>query len=191
MAAESLCKIDACYKPRLTRGWCVTHYRRWLRHGDPLFLARTENGEPERYFREVVLAYDGDECLPWPYSKSSNGYGGIGQKTVSRMVCEEINGPPPSPSHEAAHSCGNGHLACVAKRHLSWKTPAENSADRLVHGTDIRGERHKSAKLSAEAVREIRALMGTVSQSEIARRFGVTQANITAIKMGRSWAWLG
>jgi len=31
-----MCKIDDCERPIETRGWCRRHYKRWLRHGDPL-----------------------------------------------------------------------------------------------------------------------------------------------------------
>ena len=34
---------------------------------------------------------------------------------------------------------------------------------------------------------EIRALLGRVSQYEIARRYGITQANVSCIKRGVSW----
>lgn len=27
--------IDDCERPKLTRGWCSTHYKRWQMHGDP------------------------------------------------------------------------------------------------------------------------------------------------------------
>ena len=96
-------------------------------------------GEPMRYFREVVLAYDGNECQTWPYARSDRGYGQVYQdgrvEYVHRMVCEERHGPPPTPKHDAAHSCGKGHEGCVTKRHLSWKTHKENMADAIEHGT--------------------------------------------------------
>lgn len=33
--AKGTCKIDGCEKPRVGRGWCGMHYRRWRIHGDP------------------------------------------------------------------------------------------------------------------------------------------------------------
>ena len=136
MATKPLCSIPGCCKPHLARGWCKAHYRRWQRHGDPL------GGRPRqarRYLDEVVLTYEGDQCLLWPYGKDRYGYGKIwnGRKKVGlhRLVCEITNGPAPTPKHEAAHSCGNGHLGCCTKRHLSWETHAENMADKIRHGT--------------------------------------------------------
>lgn len=92
-----------------------------------------------RYFREVVVGYTGDDCLLWPFSKSNKGYGTINHDgrnlTVSRFLCAEVNGPPPTPDHVAAHSCGRGHTGCVNPRHLRWATRTENEADKIIHGT--------------------------------------------------------
>mgnify|MGYP003382251796 CR=1 FL=1 len=42
MATQSLCKVDGCGKPCLARGWCSTHYQRWLKHGHHNGLAKIE-----------------------------------------------------------------------------------------------------------------------------------------------------
>jgi hypothetical protein len=139
----------------------------------------------------VVLAYDGNECLIWPYARIKAGYAQLGGgKYVHRLACEELYGPPPTPEHEAAHSCGNGHLGCVAKRHLSWKTHAENMADKLIHGTHNRGERQGRSKLTEANVREIRQLNGIFLDREIAAIFGVSRGTINDIMRRTTWGWL-
>jgi len=35
MATSRVCSIPDCGKPHRAHGWCVLHYKRWLRHGDP------------------------------------------------------------------------------------------------------------------------------------------------------------
>lgn len=50
-------------------------------------------------------------------------------------MCQKAHGDPPSPKHDAAHSCGRGHEGCVNPNHLSWKTKKQNQADRITHGT--------------------------------------------------------
>lgn len=96
-------------------------------------------GTAMRYLVDVVLRYEGDECTIWPFTRNDRGYARTrwnGKlRNVCRMICEKVNGPPPTRVHQAAHSCGNGHLGCVTKRHLSWKSPQENSDDKYVHGS--------------------------------------------------------
>ena len=141
MANPRICSVDGCDKPIEARGWCKPHYRRWYNHGDPL-AGKTLRGESERWLREEALAYSGDDCLIWPYAKTNKGYGdGYGRTKidgrkviVSRFICEKVNGVPPTQRHQAAHSCGNGHLGCVTPKHLSWKTPEQNWDDRRLHG---------------------------------------------------------
>lgn len=191
---SKLCSVEECDRPILAKGFCQKHYWRVYRHGDHNKVSRQPNGTCQEYFHNVVLTYDGDECLIWPYARSTKGYGRVSkdgkQAQASRLVCEDVNGPPPTPDHEAAHSCGNGHLGCVTKRHLRWATSKENHADRLVHGTDNRGERSGKAKLTEEDVRKIRALRGVKTQKEIAAEFGVTPTNISMIQTGHNWAWM-
>ncbi|MGN7750604.1 hypothetical protein [Sinorhizobium sp. 22678] len=109
---------------------------------------------------------------------------------VSRFLCEDTKGAPPTPKHEAAHSCGNGKFGCVTKRHISWKTPAENQADRLAHGTHNRGERCGTSKLTEREAREILSLKGKESQRSIAKRFGIIQQTVSQIHSKKTWAWL-
>jgi hypothetical protein len=52
-----------------------------------------------------------------------------------------------------------------------------------------RGERNGGAKLTEDKVREIRRLHAAgVSQSEIERRLGVDQTNVSLIVRGKRWA---
>lgn len=193
MASYRLCSVPGCDKPTLnSRGWCNAHYLRWRRWGNPTD-GRTPEGEPLRYLREVVLVHDSDECLTWPFA-STCGYGyirldGRAQRVI-RIVCENAHGAPPSAEHEAAHSCGNGHLGCVSPKHLSWKTPKENNADKVVHGTHLRGERAAGAKLSESDILEIRSLKGKMLQREIAETFGICSQNVSMIHHGKRWGWL-
>ena len=189
-----MCSIPECDNPATVRGWCNAHYHRWQRYGDPLGGRSTYRGSVARYFHEVVLTYEGDACLFWPFAKSKTGYArmrhGGHNRMVSRVVCECVNGPPPSPTHEAAHSCGNGHLGCVAKHHLRWATSKENKNDMKLHGTTARGERHAFAKLTEADARAIIALRGKLKQREIADQFSVNRSVISRIHTGIRWGHL-
>lgn len=189
-----VCKIEGCGAPIINkRGWCNAHYQRWWKHGDPL-AGRTPDGEPLRFFRDVVLPFQGDECLIWPYSKDRKGYGravfGGKLKYVHREACEHRHGPAPTVIHEAAHTCGNGNVGCCNPLHVEWKTPVENMADTLIHGTHNRGERQGGSKLTEADVRRIKALSGRLTQAQIARDFGVVPSLISQIHSGKRWGWL-
>lgn len=189
-----LCSIPECGSPVSARGWCHAHYTRWRKYDDPL-AGGTKHGDPINFYRTVVLPFDGNECLVWPF-QTNDGYGQIAldgsNRSVSRMLCEEMYGPPPTPKHEAAHSCGKGDQGCVAKGHLSWKTPKENSADKIIHGTTNRGERSPTAKITNKQALEIRRLCAQgVKQTTLADQFGVYRSTISRIVSGERWAWLG
>lgn len=184
------CAIAGCGKRSLAKGWCGAHYARWLRHGSPT-AGGAVFGAPEQFYQENVLTHDADGCLIWPYTRNSNGYAQLYRKgkhyLVSRLICEVMHGPPPSPEYEAAHNCGNGREGCVNRHHIVWKTRAENMADLEVHGTLIHGERCHFAKLREPDVRRIRALGGTMLQRDIAAIFGVSVGAIQAVLSGKSW----
>ena len=186
MATLRICSIPDCRKRVHGYGWCHAHYCRWKRHGDPL-AGPTVKGRPYKFIHEIAVPYKGDECLQWPFAQV-NGYGRVGINgkvfIVSRLICEEVYGPPPSTASEAAHSCGNGHLGCVNPRHLSWKTHAENIADII----DLnKGEKNGSAKLSERDVEKIRDMKGKMPQREIGKLFGVSQACVSNIHRGATW----
>ena len=141
-------------------------------------------GRSVQFIREHVN-YDGDECLIWPFS-SPNGYGQFGHEGkhyyAHRFMCELVSGPPSSPEHEAAHNCGNGNRGCVHPKHVEWKTPSQNQADRAVHGTKSRGP---AGKVSFRQAQEIRALRGIRKQREIAEMFGISRSNVSHIQRGK------
>lgn len=91
---------------------------------------------------------------------------------------------------DAAHSCGRAGDGCVNPRHLRWATRAENMADKLLHGTDNRGERNALAKLNEDDIRSIRAASGREPQAATAKRFDVDQSTISLIQRRLSWGWL-
>lgn len=129
------------------------------------------------------------DCLIWPFS-TARGYGHfcLNQKHVyaHRYMCELINGAPPTPAHQAAHSCGNGHKGCVHPQHLSWKTQSENQIDRRLHGTTKRNKNGHPGSLTPAQVLAIRSLGGSKTQDEIAAMFGTTRTNVQLILAGKT-----
>jgi hypothetical protein len=189
VAGGGACSVEGCDKTARTRGLCNKHYIRLLKHNDPLVVLRdkADRGAPQEFI-EMALSYqDNKECLFWPFARNNYGYAIMDSNLVSRYMCEKIYGPLPSPIHQAAHSCGKGHLGCVNPHHLEWKTPAGNAADRVIHGTDSRGERSSSAILTWEKAREIKAMKGKFSGYKVAAIYGVDDGTIYAIWNGKTW----
>ena len=189
------CSVPECARTAVSWGLCNMHYQRQRTHGD---TSVSKCPKPERFaiagFYAKALAYTGDECLIWPFARCSSGYAimthkGKHGRIVSRLICEEVNGPAPTPQYQAAHSCGRGHEACVTPRHLSWKTSAQNHQDRIAHGTDPRGERNPRALLSEADVIEIRRLhaAGDATRKQLRERFGVSEGAMYSIIRRRTW----
>lgn len=102
---------------------------------------------------------------------------------VHRLVALAFIGPPPSPVHQVAHYDGNGQNAAVSN--LSWKTPAENNADKLRHGTHLAGLNHPSTRLSSEKLAEAKRLRAEgVSYSKIAAAVGCSNSHAHRIVVG-------
>lgn len=186
-----VCSIDGCEKKVLCKGWCSTHYQRWQTHGDPMFSARAASGSLKRWVEEHS-DHQGDECLPWPFSRAKDGrpvtviVDGV-RMIAHRYMCILRHGPPPSSIHQTAHSCGMGHNACMNPAHLRWATGSENQSDREAHGTSNIGAQHPGAKLTKEIVEEIRSLNGLEMQKVTALRFGVTRSHIANLQSGKLW----
>ena len=186
---DRICSIDGCENRVFAREWCGSHYKKWWRWGDPNG-GTAQNGAGEKFIREIAIPFTGDDCLIWPYGRS-HGYGFVnrkeGENYAHRIVCEAINGAPPSPKHDAAHSCGNGHAGCVNPNHLRWDTRQGNLADMFVHGTAPIGERNGQAKLTEDDVRIIRSIGYSAKRVEIAQRFNVSAGNVTMILQRKYW----
>lgn len=141
-----------------------------------------------KFLRDHV-GYQDPKCLTWPLAREWQGYGILGHDgrrfKAHRYMCELAHGKPPTPKHEAAHSCGNGHLGCVNPRHLSWKTRAENQQDRSRHGrSNIQG---RARKLTYAQALQVRAEQGKTPVCYLADRYGVSRGVIRKIHLGETY----
>lgn len=184
------CSHEGCDKPVKSKGYCGTHYGRLLRHGDVNIVMKPRGAVLPFFMKHV--GHQGKECLEWPFAKDPRGYGTVWYEkrnwNAHRLMCHLTHGPAPSRRHEAAHNCGNP--ACFNPNHLRWATPQQNAADKVLHGTDGRGEKNPMARLTEQAVREIRDLQYQVPQDVLARHYGVTQSLISLIQNRRLWGWV-
>lgn len=154
---------------------------------------RAKRGEAIRFYNEVVLLWESDECLLWPFALSKAGYpqAKIDGKTtnIHRRVCIIKKGQPPTDEHEAAHNCNAP--ACCNGRHLRWALPIENIHDKFANGTMLRGSEHGAAKITEEQVIEIRALKGKMPQWKVGEMYSIDQSNVSRIMNEKDqWGWL-
>lgn len=107
---------------------------------------------------------------------------------VHRLVLEAFVGPCP-PGLECRHL--NGNPTDNRLENLAWGTHTENMADRTRHGTDNRGTRSRTAKLTQENVYAIRTLhrWAGYTKRELAQMFGVSFHTVTDVILRRRWAW--
>lgn len=186
------CSVDGCGKPSHRKGLCSSHSKRMMRTG----TVEGKNAFFGTHLKWIKdhLNHAQDACLAWPFRLSDRGRGQMWFRgrpyTADAVMCILRHGERPSERHEVAHSCGNGHLACVNPRHLRWATIEENKADMVLHGTAPRGEKNANHVLTEGDVREIRAIGGFLPSRRLASIYGVSKTTITDVMKRRSWAWL-
>lgn len=134
------------------------------------------------FLRRVVPRLDG--CQVWVGPRQRNGYGLVWcrdrQRLAHRVAFEAKHGAIPD-GLCVLHRCDNP--PCVNPDHLFLGTKLDNARDAMRKGRTLRGQDNGNAKLSASAVRQIRAVYaaGGGSQRALAAKFCVSQSQIGKI----------
>lgn len=158
----------------------------------------------ERFWSKV---HKTDSCWLWTAAKTKTGYGDFGIKgqhrRAHRFAWELTNGSIP-PGMLVCHNCPAGdNRLCVRPSHLFLGTHTVNMQDasrkgRLAtadrHGTQIhpervaRGEARSDAKLTEDAVRQIRhrAASGE-SRKTLATEFSISLSVLNSVARGAAW----
>lgn len=127
-------------------------------------------------------------CMEWQAHRDRKGYGILRRDNTDlrahRVAYEMAHGPIPEGAM-VLHRCDNP--PCCNPDHLYAGSHGDNMVDRGAKGRQAKGEASGTAKLTVEDVKEIRAARGIVSQYRLAAAFGVTQATISKIQLGRWW----
>lgn len=128
-------------------------------------------------------------CWEWQASLQTSGYGQLGKARpevgihLAHRLSYEIHFGPIPEGLVVRHRCDN--KVCVNPDHLIPGTAKDNSRDAMERGLLAYGDRNPSTRLTPEQVEEVRALRGTAYQKEIAAMYGITQAHVSNIQIGK------
>lgn len=133
-------------------------------------------------------------CWPWLGSVNRWGYGDCvyeGKRMNASRAAYAATYGPIAPGLVICHSCDNP--LCCNPAHLRADTQASNLAECRAKGRArycLGADHHRAtAKLTPERVTEAKRLYASgVTQTEIARRFGVHSATISRTVRGENWA---
>jgi hypothetical protein len=165
---------------------------------------------PQRFWSKV---HKTSGCWLWTARVGRDGYGRFrpGGKDTSEIHAQRVawalvNGPIPD-DLLVLHACDV--RCCVNPGHLFLGTEADNSADMVAKERQLRGKRHHNhgqnfaqptpeqrargarngwAKLTDDAVREMRCLYAEgTRQVDLAEQFGIRQAQVSKIVRREAW----
>jgi len=148
--------------------------------------------DPFQYIKQRTIVDEVTGCWEWTQSRQKNGYGRAYYDKkdwgAHRLSYTAFKGDIPEGLH-VLHSCDN--RGCCNPQHLRVGTPQDNMNDKVLRGRSNKGSKHGRAKLKESDVLEIRKLLQEgMSGADIGRKFGVTKAAISQIKIKRTWKHL-
>lgn len=151
----------------------------------------------ERFLRHAPSGEFG-ACWEWSGPRNRTGYGtfyagggrsGRRQLSAHRFAYERACGAVPA-GLCVLHSCDNP--PCVNPAHLRVGTHKENSHDAMERRRHVACDRHPAAKLTAEAVQELRSIRGggRLAHGErrrLAKKYGVAPITLGHARCGVTW----
>lgn len=146
----------------------------------------------KRFWNHVRIA---DGCWEWFGGKDRGGYGILHspnperRRLLAHRVSWELHRGAIPAGMFVLHTCDN--RSCVNPAHLFLGTHASNMRDMTAKGRQASGVRHSQAKLTDEAVLEIRAKRANgTTQPALAALYGVSQTTISRICQRVLWRHL-
>lgn len=130
-----------------------------------------------------------DGCWEWKFGRNPKGYGAKiqdGYTLAHRLVFALKHGPLQSRYQMVLHKCDNP--PCCNPDHLFLGDNSVNLADMAAKGRSMRGERHHSARLTAQQIPEIiKAHADGKGLKELGGLYGVRPGTIDFIVRRKTW----
>lgn len=184
MTISAECSVEDCIRPFKAKGFCLRHYHRWVRYGDPSAGNPGKDATLWERFETTGWTVTDRGCWEWRGSRYPRGYGQFAAHGrngyAHRFAYEHFHAVAPGES-KVCHSCDNP--PCVNPSHLFLGSTQDNSDDMRRKLREASGERAGQCKLSDRQVDEIRRryAVGDVRQAVLAEEFGTTQSNVSLI----------
>ena len=143
--------------------------------------------------KEITYQEQEDGCwLITSHKPMPNGYYNIKREgktySLGRYIYEQNNGPIPD-GLVIMHLCDNP--ACVNPTHLKAGTQRENIQDMVIKNRNWKGIQKPSCKLTEEQVIEIRHLLKTHTDKEVAKMYNIHKSTTYSIRRGEKWKHIG
>jgi len=188
------CNFDGCDRDSKCKGYCDMHYRRLLKRGsvDNYGDRKVEIGDDiERFHKKYIIDENG--CWIWQTStrgrdpKRQYGRHWANDKSINAHRFSYIiyHGQIPNGIY-VCHKCDIP--LCVNPEHLFLGTHKDNMKDMTKKNRAYKGRgeaKHWLSKLTNVQAEEIRKNL--LSQSKLAKIYGVSQTTIGRIKRGVSY----
>jgi len=189
-----ICNFNGCERKAVCKGYCDKHYRRLLKrgnvndYGSRLIL----EGSAEEKFHMKYQVDNESGCWLWTGSSRPNSKGVLyprhtndaGQSISAHRFSHEIYKGPVDEKY-VCHTCDTP--LCVNPDHLVAETHQWNMMDMKNKGRSYKGkgEEANSSVLTNQQARQIKDSI--LSQSKLAKIYGVSQTTISRIKRGETY----
>ncbi len=172
-----ICAIPDCKKKQEAGGFCLKHYARFKRHGDPLYESREYHGMSDsseyRIWRSIQVRCN---------NKNQVNYYKYGKRGIT--VCErwlnsfsafyEDMGPKPFPRAQIDRINNDGDYT---PQNCHWVNNAQNCQNR---------SNNKLTMKTAELIRKVYKA-GGILQRELAIIYGVSRELVSDVVTQRVW----
>ncbi len=143
----------------------------------------------ERFWYKLDKSGGENACWPFKGAKHRDGYGrahilidGQNRIKIAHRLAYEFAKGPIAEGMDVLHSCDN--RICCNPAHLSLGTHTENMIDMRRKG------RCSRQVFTPVQVLEVRALLPTMGNQELAKHFGVGHDAIWRLRHGRTYQWV-